>query len=364
MPASTDPQASLAVLAAYPDMPAIFHRFARDAADATIIDTSGDFMPTDLAWGAATNVISQFERHNLSAEPFVLSRVIMRFLPSHIYAIVATPTGPAGLDAARPQDVPQAWSALGGDVAAECAAAPYLFVLTTTRVGEGRHGVSVEMTPGDEIECQDTSAPPFTRQSACDHPYLPLREGATWTYAWTNGRSFTWRVTAVAGDAQRASARVTRTELAGGQTEYVWTCHAGIGMYRTVAALTLGDGVSARYRPLEVTGRFLPPALLLSPGAEWGFQAVMRGDAEGARHGPLTAITIDQFRLLGRDPVTLDGQGLPGLQIDQQGSEVISAVPGLVGPPIPYHYVVELAQDVGIVRRGDFETLVSYSIPE
>jgi hypothetical protein len=67
-------------------------------------------------------------------------------------------------------------------------------------------------------------------QSACDHPYFPLREGATWTFVNLNGQSLVWSVVSVTGDESNAQA-VIQGEAQSPEGEmiavrYDWYCDA------------------------------------------------------------------------------------------------------------------------------------------
>ncbi len=68
-------------------------------------------------------------------------------------------------------------------------------------------------------------------QSACDHPYLPLRQGATWQLTRADTPR-TWRVEAVSGDLSSARATVSDSSEATALT-YTWECTAeGIAYFR------------------------------------------------------------------------------------------------------------------------------------
>jgi len=95
--------------------------------------------------------------------------------------------------------------------------------------------------PEDEMDSSSamSSASPG-QQSACDHPYFPMREGATWVYQdASNGYYYYWQVDSVSGDLQNANAVMTvyiselselteEQKQAATQIEYNWVCSASV----------------------------------------------------------------------------------------------------------------------------------------
>lgn len=110
----------------------------------------------------------------------------------------------------------------------------------------------------------------YQPQTACDHPYFPLRPGATWTYASSSVYTYTQTVAAVEGDLEQARATVVVATPWLRITQQ-WECRPeGIAL------------VSADYERLEptatpyaslygdlVSGLKLIPAADLTPGAVW-----------------------------------------------------------------------------------------------
>ncbi len=97
-----------------------------------------------------------------------------------------------------------------------------------------------EPTPKPESDSMNSSESSTStssgQQSACDHPYFPMREGATWVY-YDEGDVYYyhWDIESVSGDAKNATAimKVYINEFsepteeqkeAGTQIEYNWLC--------------------------------------------------------------------------------------------------------------------------------------------
>lgn len=119
----------------------------------------------------------------------------------------------------------------------------------------------------------------LTGQTACDHPYMPLRTGATWTYSAENGIQ-TWTVLNVTGDQNQATADVQITFPEGSIT-YHWLCDAqGIRFYQ-IGGLDLSGsgGVSAQIT--NEKGVTLPGPALFVPGATWDHSYDMAIDMQG-----------------------------------------------------------------------------------
>ena len=110
----------------------------------------------------------------------------------------------------------------------------------------------------DDDEPAEVAAEP-SGETACDHPYFPLRQGAQFSYS-SDGEPATWNVIGVSGDNTSATAQLV-IEYPGGSITYDWTCGTdGVFHYQAGAVdfTELGAAVD-----LEITGRAgapLPPA--------------------------------------------------------------------------------------------------------
>jgi hypothetical protein len=180
-------------------------------------------------------------------------------------------------------------------------------------------------------------------QSACDHPFFPLRLGATWIYTATapvgegspgelRTITITDTVTAVEGDLQSATAAVGQTLAYGCSSD---------GLVLLRAAIPFGAVTS-------LAGVYLPPADQLTRGSSWTYNFTVDP-------GILRVLSVQMTQTVtATDPVTIDGQLHAGLQISvveaQDDSERA--------------YTRVLARGVGLVEESYRQRrLVSFSFP-
>ena len=157
-----------------------------------------------------------------------------------------------------------------------------------------------------------TDASSFTPQTACDHPYFPLRAGATWTYTGRTGESII-TVTSVDGDLDNAAA--TLTKVVQGITD-ITTVTCGPDGIRSDS--TSGDilGLSWQFEfgpnweRTEVTGFWLLPANELIPGARWSSHSAF-ANAQGR-----TSARDQEHTVAGIESIVLDGQTVEALRVD------------------------------------------------
>ena len=219
-------------------------------------------------------------------------------------------------------------------------------------------------------------------QSACDHPYMPLRQGATWTYDTGEG-SYTWEVKSVEGnmDAATAVVLVTIEDIA---LEYTWDCAAGQGISSFDFA---GQNMGAAFpeMTMDITageGAFLPPAEQMVPGHSWDasyeqtieFNMGELGDALGDEAILVKAdvTTAQTSTVLSADPITAAGITVEGVQVEQVSD--ILMVMDVMGTAVEQGQTLnstfELGWGTGIMRQAvqsDFGPssveLVSFYIP-
>lgn len=136
-------------------------------------------------------------------------------------------------------------------------------------------GATPKATPGAGGETpQATSIVEYQSQTACDHPYMPLRKGATWNYALENN-SVTWTVDSVSGDLNTASAVVLFYVDGIPAESFTWTCSVdGIFWFmsprdRLVNPFNPAEVVGATDTFTNQTGTTLPPVANLTPSATW-----------------------------------------------------------------------------------------------
>ncbi len=216
-----------------------------------------------------------------------------------------------------------------------------------------------------------------TGLTACDHPYWPMRPGATWIYTTSEG-PVTWTIESVSGDASQAVAVMTFTtgKITG---TYNWQCDQnGITSF-DFGQLTLTEfGTISDFVVTSSSGVWLPPADRLTVGYAWAltfdFQMNFAGSV-GSDAGVTTATAsvTENNTVSGANPVSFDGQAFDGLQITRESFRNIQMqMAGVTVPPIQLNDTGnwEMARGIGAVRwtstAGDTRTtgeLVSYSIP-
>lgn len=216
-----------------------------------------------------------------------------------------------------------------------------------------------------------------TAHTACDYPYFPLRPGATWNYTTSEGDLF-WEVIDVQGDLDNATAvlQIISNDVT---LDYNWTCAAGEGLtsfdFANVGVAQPGVEMTIEHTSAE--GNFLPPVDDLQPGASWVtnlestiyFSIEAEGESMEAT-GDMT--TVQTSTVLGTDPVTVDGQTVDGVQLEQNSA--VNMVMDMMGQAIDQNMTIvntlNLGRGIGIVTQTsvtDFGTdtteLVSYFIP-
>lgn len=164
-------------------------------------------------------------------------------------------------------------------------------------------------------------------QSACDHPFWPLREGARWVFAGEDGASFTWEILSVTGDMD--SAEATMQMSTGAEAEdvtftYTWECGVDGGLVSyDFAGQTLNQpGLDMEMQVTSGSGEFLPPVELLETGYTWEtsinstFNMTIEEAGQNMAIGGEMA-NVQTSTISGTEPVTFDGRAVDGLQIDQ-----------------------------------------------
>jgi hypothetical protein len=227
-------------------------------------------------------------------------------------------------------------------------------------------------TPGPDV---------FVGQTACDHPYFPLRAGASWTYLSTSSAgsgTWTWAVNSVEGDTTSASADMSWSFVGAEgsvQGTYAWQCDStGIVSYEFGSLSVGGFGPVGTYQLIESSGTFLPPSQLLVPGYAWANAYTTQSELDvGGVSATTTTSNSENLSVVGADPVTVGGETYEGLQIAFTNSaQFQTQVPGFQVSPTQMNssgtYV--LARGVGFVRwdstsegQSNTSELQSFSIP-
>jgi hypothetical protein len=104
-------------------------------------------------------------------------------------------------------------------------------------------------------------------QTACDHPYLPLRAGASWTYAGSD--AYSWTVDSVSGDQQSATAHMTMN-ISNGSFAMDWNCSPDGILYYSLGSFSSADipGV-VTFQVSSANGVTLPKESILTSGGSW-----------------------------------------------------------------------------------------------
>jgi hypothetical protein len=209
----------------------------------------------------------------------------------------------------------------------------------------------------------------YQAQTACDHPYWPLRPGASWTYAFSEG-TYTWSVTDVSGDLDHATAtmHLAMAELA---IDYHWTCtRAGLVSYDFGNISLPTEGGTFNFTVTSEEGAWLLPADELVPGAAWVNNYTMESDFSGAGVDMQVVTNVAQsFTVAGLESTTLEAGTFDALRVDSTGTYQ-SSLPGIPTTSMDTTQSTWFAYGVGMVRSESSSmggstttTLVSYSIP-
>lgn len=250
---------------------------------------------------------------------------------------------------------------------------------TPTEVVEAAQpeGGSGSASAGDVGSGSGWGASGSEAQSACDHPYLPLRPGATWTYEVSEG-TLIWEVVDVQGNMNEATAVLSVT-VGDISLDYQWQCAAGQGLSSfDFANLTSAPaGLDMTIEQVGVDGQFLLPPEEMVVGASW--TAELLGTVSFSQEVEGTSVeatgdmkTVQEHTILSADPVEFDGQSVPGLQLEQVNTItlMLSLMGTSVEQTIDINNRYDLGYGIGIISQAsttDFGTemmkLVEYSIP-
>ena len=218
----------------------------------------------------------------------------------------------------------------------------------------------------EEAEAGPTSS---VRATACDHPYLPLRTGASWSYAGSDG-DLAWSVTSASGSADEASATMDFAAPSVTMTVH-WTCgSAGIVSYDLVSLSALDLGNVATMDIVDTSGTWLPPAENLAPGSSWSNEYTMVVSVPDAGDlGDMSTRVSESWTVAGVETVSVPAGTFEALRIDGTATMTMSTPMGDM-PAIALSMSYWFAKDVGIVRSthssegfSSQSELTSYSVP-
>lgn len=215
------------------------------------------------------------------------------------------------------------------------------------------------------------SPTPELADTACDHPYLPLRAGSSWTYATSEG-TMTWGVASATGSVDSAAATMD-IAMPGGSMTVHWACGSeGVVSYDFGTLSIAGMGDVATVEVVDSSGTFLPAADLLVPGYSWpnAYTTVMNISQEGFS-ADLTMTVSETWTAVGMETITVPAGTFEALRVD--GTENLSMAGFMGSEPVnvtvsaTYWY----AKGVGVVRYASSASagsnsggeLTSYTVP-
>lgn len=139
----------------------------------------------------------------------------------------------------------------------------------------------------------------YVSETACDHPYFPLRAGASWTYASSDGFDYSWTVSSVSGDLSSATAQVTM-DFDGGSLAFEWTCDSQGVLFYQLGAVTADDlGAVASFEITSSSGAPLPSAEILESGASWNNNYTMSYEVGAAGFSTAFTSTVQESHSAG-----------------------------------------------------------------
>ena len=199
---------------------------------------------------------------------------------------------------------------------------------------------------------EEPAAPPMaaSAETACDHPYMPLRTGSSWTYSMPDGTA-TWSVSSASGSNESAEATM---EISFAEASMVahWTCSAaGIVSYDFGSFSVSGLGEVASMEVVESSGVFLPAADLLVPGYSWpeNYTLTMNVSAEGTEL-EFTMTSAGTWTAVGTETVTVPAGTFEALRVDGTENITMSGVMGMEPVNIGVNSTYWYAEGVGMVR--------------
>jgi hypothetical protein len=184
----------------------------------------------------------------------------------------------------------------------------------------------------------------YKPQSSCDHPYLPLRSGASWTLS-TADVVMNLTVSELTLAQPETVAMMMRAYDFGDRYTQAWRCGEA-GIYENdVLFYTADEGVVRPVVTISHTGFYLPKASLLSPGYRWDeFSAI--------EHQGTVISSTYHYQVLSTNPVTVTGQVYPGLQVTIKETVVVLSKDGQESQQ-EVSLLRVFALGVGIVQEND-----------
>ena len=251
---------------------------------------------------------------------------------------------------------------------------------------------TTEQTAEPSSNTDSSSSNNTGQQTACDHPYFPLREGASWVY-FEEGDVYYyhWEVVSVEGDLQNATANMTihvsefedPTEEQKEEAiliDYNWVCSADEGIVSfDMAVLEIpdvgGEELDMTMTFIDGDGVLLPPAEQLQPGYTWEMSMTTEFEMEEMMGAKGTMDVTDYYTVVSNDPVNFDGQTFDGVQFEREFDSVMDMSVNGVQMSLPnfdidFKTTTIMAKGIGYIildSESDFGTtglrLIRYNIP-
>ena len=214
-----------------------------------------------------------------------------------------------------------------------------------------------------------------TGQTACDHPFMPMRAGATWTYDFVSAETsgtYVMTIDTVSGDAENATAQMTMA-FEGFSVTYNWTCTRTGGLQSLDYALgSLSvEGVSGSSN-ITGEGVFLLPADQLVTNASWtyGSSGEMTMSAGGVTmSGTTTSSATCTVAGVGT-AIDFGGTTLTDTLTVLTEQTIKTVFAGIDTPAADLTTTSDYVRGVGMISSatasstgGSSSKLVSYSIP-
>lgn len=227
----------------------------------------------------------------------------------------------------------------------------------------------VNRRAAEALEEPEEGSAGHAAETACDHPYFPMRTGANWSYAATEG-TLTWSISDASGSTDSASAVMEIVFPEGSMTTH-WTCTpAGIVSYDFGSISAGGMDAVVSMEVSDSSGVWLPAAELLTPGYSWTNQytTTVSASALGA-DVDITSTTDETLTVAGTETVSVPAGTFEALRVD---STMVMTFSGMMGalPSMTTSSSFWYAEGIGPVRyvysSADYSgggDLTSYSVP-
>jgi hypothetical protein len=169
-----------------------------------------------------------------------------------------------------------------------------------------------------------TEAGDFEGQSACDHPYYPLRQGSTWTFSGDNF-VMTWTVTELTGDDENAEA-VINADIEEVTVTYHWICTTeGLVSYDYgnlgFSSAGLGDLGEFSFEVVDEEGTFLLPPDEMVPGATWSNSFTIQSTVSVQGQSLTSSMRMStNYTVVGFETITTPAGTFEALRVEQTGT--------------------------------------------